>query len=101
MKIQYLTFDLGGQGHVDLGVQGHTRCYPVPSRSCDLCTCSLKLLCPAVWGQMHLQENTLFDLELGVKVIQEVAMYPLHNVTYAHSQFEVATPNSLGEDAFI
>ena len=30
---------------------------------------------------MHLQENTLFDL--GVQVIQNVAQYPLHYVTYA------------------
>ena len=34
---------------------------------------------------MHLQENTLFDR-------QNIAQYPLHHVTYAHAQFEVATP---------
>ena len=26
---------------------------------------------------MHLQENTLFDLDLGVKLTQNVAQYPL------------------------
>ena len=42
---------------------------------------------------MHLQENKLFDL--GVKVTQDVAQYPLHHVTYAHVKFEVATCNGL------
>ena len=46
---------------------------------------------------MHLQENTLFDLDLGVKVTQNVAQYPLHHVTYAPAKFEVATSNSLGD----
>ena len=42
----------------------------LPSTSCDLCTCSLKLLRPIV-KEMHYQENTLYDLESndeGVKV---------------------------------
>ena len=38
---------------------------------------------------MHLQENTLFDL--GIKVTQNVAHYPLHYVTYSGTKFEVAT----------
>ena len=45
---------------------------------------------------MHKQESTLFDLDLGVKVTQNVAQYPLHHVTYAPVKFEVATSNSLG-----
>ena len=45
---------------------------------------------------MHLQENTLFDLDL--KVTQNVAKYPLHHVTYAPAKFEVATTNSSGGD---
>ena len=49
---------------------------------------------------MHLNENKLFDLDLGVKVTQDVAQYPLHNVTYSDTRFEVATFNSLGADAF-
>ena len=33
-----------------------------------------KLLCLKVKEQMHLQENTVFDLDLGVKVTQDVAL---------------------------
>ena len=47
--------------------------------------------------EMHLQENTVFDL--GIKVTQDVAQYPLHHVTYTHVKFEVATSNGLGGDA--
>ena len=49
---------------------------------------------------MHLQVNTLFDLNLGVKVTQNVAKYPLHYVTYSGTKFEVATSDGLGGDAF-
>ena len=49
---------------------------------------------------MHLQENTIFDLDLGVKVIRKVTQYPLHHVTYSPTKFEVATSNGLGGDAF-
>ena len=42
--------------------------------------------------EMHLQENTLFDLDFGAKVTQNVAQYPLHHVTYAPAKFEVASP---------
>ena len=38
--------------------------------------------------KMHLQENTLFDLDLGVT--QNVAQYPRH-VTYAPAKFDIAT----------
>ena len=49
---------------------------------------------------MHLQESALYDLDLGVKVTQNVAKYPPHHVTYAFAKFEVAISNGLGEDAF-
>ena len=49
---------------------------------------------------MHLQENTLHDLELGVKVTQNVAQYHPHYVTYAPAKFEVVMSNGLGEDVF-
>ena len=39
---------------------------------------------------MHLQENSIFDLDLGVKVTQNVAQYPLHHVTYSATKFESA-----------
>ena len=45
--------------------------------------------------EMSLQENTLFDLDLGVKVILNVTQYPQHHVTYAQANFEVATSKSL------
>ena len=47
---------------------------------------------------MHLQENTLNDLE--VKVTQNVAQYPRHHVTYSATKFEVSTSKGLGGDAF-
>ena len=49
---------------------------------------------------MHLQENSIFDLDLGVKVTRNVAQYPLHHVTYSATKFEVATSNCLGGDTF-
>ena len=45
---------------------------------------------------MHLQENSIFDL--GVKVTQNVAQYPLHHVAYSATKFEVATSYGLGGD---
>ena len=57
---------------------------------------NLKLLLPKVYEEMHLQENTLFDL--GVKVTQNGTQYPLHHVISASTKFEVATSNGLGED---
>ena len=59
---------------------------------------NLKLLLSKVYEEMHLQENTLFDLDLGVKVTRNVTQYPLHHVIYASTKFEVATSNGLGED---
>ena len=77
---------------------------------------------------MHLQLNTLFDIDLRAKYcpvpprtcdlctyrvlstaskgsgrkfnIQYVAQYPLHNMTYPAPKFEVATSNRLGGDTF-
>ena len=56
---------------------------------------SLKLLPLTVKEKIHLHENTLFDLDLGVKVkvTQDVAKYPLHHVTNSDTKFEVATSN--------
>ena len=54
--------------------------------------------------EMHLQENTLFDLYVDpdpkVKVTQNVAQVPLHHVIYAPAKFAVATFKGLGGDAF-
>ena len=49
---------------------------------------------------MDLQENTLYDLNFGVKVTQNVAQYHPHHVTNAPANFEVAMSNGMGEDAF-
>ena len=49
---------------------------------------------------MHLHENTLFDLDFGVKVTQDVVKYPLQHVTYTDTKFEVSTSDGLGGDAF-
>ena len=49
---------------------------------------------------MHLQESSLYDLDLGVKVTRNVAHYPLHHVTYSATKFEVALSNGLGGDTF-
>ena len=49
----------------------------------------LMLLHPMVKENMHLQENTLFDL--GIKVIRNVAQYSRHHVTYAPAKFDVST----------
>ena len=38
---------------------------------------------------MHLQENTLFDLDLGVKVTQNVDQYPQIHMTYAPAKFDL------------
>ena len=47
---------------------------------------------------MHLQENTFFDLDLGVKVTRNITQYPLYHVIYASTKFEVATSIGLGGD---
>ena len=49
--------------------------------------------------KMYLQENTLFHLDLGVKVARNVAQCPLHYVTYAPTEFEVTASKGLGKDA--
>ena len=38
--------------------------------------------------------------DLGVKVTQNFAQYPLHHKTYLSTKFEVATANGLGGDTF-
>ena len=59
---------------------------------------SLILLHPPVKEKMHLQENTLFDLDL--KDTQNVTQCPIHYVTYAFTEFAVTTSKGLGQDAF-
>ena len=47
---------------------------------------------------MHLQENTLYDLDLVVKVTQNVVQCPPNHMTYALAKFEVAMSNSLEDN---
>ena len=61
---------------------------------------NLKLLRPTVWEKMDLQESKLYDLDLGVKVTQNVAQYHPHHVTYAPVNFEVAMSNGSGQESF-
>ena len=49
---------------------------------------------------MDLQESKLYDLDLGVKVTQNVVQYHPHHVTYAPINFEVAMSNGSGEVSF-
>ena len=49
---------------------------------------------------MDLQESKLYDLDLGVKVTQNVAQYHPHCVTYAPVNFEVAMSDGSGEESF-
>ena len=80
--------------------QGHTKCCPVPSTSFDLCT--YRVLSYYVksfrrWSIYKKIKYLTFDLDLGVKVTQNVAQYPLHHVTYPATKFEVARSNRLGD----
>ena len=61
---------------------------------------SLLMLHPTVKEKMYLQENTLFDLDLEVKVTRNVAQYPLYHVTFPPTEFEVSTSKALGEEVF-
>ena len=64
--------------------QGHTKCCPVPSTSCDLSRYKV-WSCYIEWLRRRCIYKKLyyltFDLEIGVKVTQNVAQYPLHHVT--------------------
>ena len=51
----------------------------------------LKLLRPTVKEQMHLQEDVVFDLDVWIKVTQDVAQHLQLHVTYAFAKFDVAT----------
>ena len=83
--------------------QSHMKCCLVPSTSCDLCTGKIwscyfqNIMRRCVFKKIH---YLTFDLDLGVKVTQNIAQYPWHHVTYAQTKFEVAASKSLWGDAF-
>ena len=80
-KIDYLTLTLGSGSHKILPSTLDIM-WPMYQQS-------LILLHPMFKEKMHLQENTLFDFDLWVKVTHNVANCPLHHVTYAPTEFEV------------
>ena len=81
--------------------QGHMKCCLVPSTSCDICTgksCYFQnIMSRCVFKKIH---YLTFDLDLGVKVTQNITQCPWHHVTYAQAKFEVAPSKSLWGDAF-
>ena len=50
--------------------------------------------------EKHLQKNTLYDLDLVVKVTQNVVQCPSNHMTNAPAKFKVTKSNSLREDGF-
>ena len=83
--------------------QGHTKSCPVPSTSCDLCTYRVWSYYVKSFRRRSIYKKIqylTFDIDLGVKVRQNVAQYPLHHVTYPATKFEVARSNRLGGDTF-
>ena len=88
---------------LDLGGQGHKKCCQVPPTSCDLCTYRVLSFYVKRFRRRSIYKKIqylTFDLDLGVKVTQNVAQYPLHHVTYLATKFEVAMSNCLGGDTF-
>ena len=88
---------------LDLVGQGHKKCYPVPSTSCDLCTYRVLSYYVKRFSKRSIYKKIqylTFDLDLGVKVTLNVAQDPLHHVTYSATKFEVATSSRLGGDTF-
>ena len=74
-----------------LGLRSHEMLPSALVIMCPMQQQSLVLLHPTVKEHIHLQENTSFDLDLRVKVTQNVAQCPLHHVTYAPTEFEFRT----------
>ena len=81
--------------------QGHTKCCPVPSTSCDLCTSKVwYCYIPGLRRRCIYKKIHYLTMTLGVMVTGNVAQCPLHHVTYAPTEFEVTTSKGLGGEAF-
>ena len=93
---KYIIFDLA----MTLVSRSHKMLPSNPPHHVPMHLQSLKLLHPTVKEEMHLQENTFFDLDLWVNFKRNVAQYPLHHVIYAPVKFEGAKSNGLGGDTF-
>ena len=81
LQINNLTLILGSRSHKTLFSTLFIM-YPINLQS-------LQLLHPTVKEEMLLQENTSFDLDLGVKVTQNVAECPLNHVFYQPAKFAI------------
>ena len=83
--------------------QGHTKCCSVPSTSSDLFSYKVwscyvkKLRRRCIYKKI---QYLTFDIDLRVKVTQNVAQYTLHHVTYSATKSGVATSKGLGGDTF-
>ena len=84
----------------DLGVKVTLNVAQYPLHHVTYSATKFEVVMLKVKQEMHLQENSIFDLDLGVKDTQNVARYPLHHVTYSATKFEVAKSKGLGGDAF-
>ena len=78
--------------------QGHAKCCPVPSTSCDLCAYRVWIYYVKSFRRRSIYKKIQYlTFDLGVKVTQNVAQYPLHHVTYPATKFEVARSYRLGD----
>ena len=87
----------------EMHLQENTKYSSVPSTSWELCTCIVWSCYVQRFGRRCIYKKihyTASDHDLGFKVTQNVAKYPLHHVTYAITNFEVATSNGLEGDTF-
>ena len=85
---------------LDLGGQGNKKCCQVLSTSFDQRTYRVLSYYVKRFRRRSIYKKIQylnFDLDLGVKVTQNVAQYPLHHVIYSATKFEVITSNRLGD----
>ena len=75
---------------------------PVPSTSYDICTSKTcyvqQFRRRCIYKKIHYLTFQGFG-DLVVKVTGNIAQYPLHHVTNATANFEIAVSNDLGGDA--
>ena len=80
--------------------QGQTKCCPVPSTSCDLCTYRVWSYYVKRLRRCIFKKIQYLTFDLGIKVHRNGVQYPLHHVTYSATKFEVVMSNSLGGYTF-
>ena len=74
---------------------------PSDFSSCDLCTYRVWSYYVKSFRRRCIYKKIQYlTFDLGLKVTQNVAQYPLHHVTYPASKSEVARSNRLGGDTF-